>query len=280
MADLTSDWKTGRSVSEGRIDEGDDAVSLVTIHSAKGLEWPVVIPINTGTQLRGPEQFVHRQSDDALHWVLGGLTPPHLADAQAEETRSAARERERLWYVACTRARDLLILPELSGAGAMSWAKILDLGVGRLPDLDLKSFPALAEDEALVMARAQALGAELRALEGEGAVHPDPEECAATALKAPALPDVSALWPTLQAEVPLYATDDDGALVAGRADAVALKDGRIEVVVDWKTDLDPSSAERADYVRQVAAYLRITGAARGALVYLSRGEVVWIHAAS
>ncbi len=109
VADLTADWQDRRPSTEGRIDESVDAVSLVTIHSSKGLEWPVVIPINTATLLRGPGQFVHRQSDDTLHWILGELTPPHLADAQAEEAQSAARERERLWYVAVTRARDLLI---------------------------------------------------------------------------------------------------------------------------------------------------------------------------
>lgn len=363
VADLNADWKAGRSVTEGRIDESDEAVSLVTIHSAKGLEWPVVIPINTGTQMRGPDQFVHRQKDDTLHWVLGGLTPPQLEAAQAEEAKNAARERQRLWYVACTRARDLLILPELHGAGPTSWARILDLGVSALPELDLASLAVQPRSQAAsvsneqtheifaeqadavrasappiiwrrpsdhdgdrpdveevetgeanedvfeasrvegagrirgillhklmeemitgeltgepdhVRARAAALAMELCALEPDGAVHPDWAECAATALRARALPDVAALWSSLQAEVPIYAVDSDGVLVAGRADAVALKDGRIDVVLDWKSDLAPTAAERASYATQVAAYLRVTGASRGALVYLSRDEVNWV----
>lgn len=365
VADLTADWENGRGLSEGRIDESDEAISLVTIHSAKGLEWPVVIPINTGTQLRGPEQFVHRQSDDTLHWVLGGLSPPHLAAAQAEEAAGAARERERLWYVACTRARDVLILPELVGASPTSWAKIIDLRAARLPELDVATLPdaprrrpavepneqtaevfaaeaeavaaaappvawrrpsdhdpdspdveeveageaatdlveaarpvgagrvrgillhklmeemltgELAPDAAAVAARAAALGVELRALEAGETAHPDPAECAATALRARALPEVAVLWPSLQAEVPVFATDTDGALVAGRADALSVVEGRVEVVIDWKSDLDPGPEERSAHAGQVAAYLRVTGAPRAALVYLTRGEIVWVTA--
>ncbi|MDQ7250543.1 UvrD-helicase domain-containing protein [Dongia sedimenti] len=365
VADLTADWQAGRGLTEGRIDESEEAVSLVTIHSAKGLEWPVVIPVNTGTQLRAPEQFVHRQSDDTLHWVLGGLPPPHLADAQAEEASEAARERERLWYVACTRARDLLILPDLIGADPTSWARILDLGATRLPELNAMALPEtrrrrtpsatnlqtpevfaaedefivaaappivwrrpsdhdddrqhlgeveaseavddqvevvqpigagrvrgillhklmeemvtgeLAREQAIVTARAAELGGELRTLEAGEATHPDPAECAMTALRARSLPEVEAFWPSLQTEVPLFAIDADGALVAGRADALSVVEGRIELVVDWKSDLAPSQAERAAHASQVAAYLRVTGAARGAIVYLSRGEVVWVQA--
>ena len=56
---------------EGRIDAAEDAIEIVTIHSAKGLEWPVVIPINSTTELYRGDQFVHRQSDNTLHWMLG-----------------------------------------------------------------------------------------------------------------------------------------------------------------------------------------------------------------
>ncbi len=364
VADLETDWLAGRGVVEGRIDESEDAISLVTVHSAKGLEWPVVIPINTGTQLRGPDQFVHRQSDDSLHWVLGGLLPPHLADARAEEAAGAARERERLWYVACTRARDLLVLPELVGAKATSWARVLDLGTARLPELQLSAphghrrqrptaeqnrqtpelFAAetaavtaaappivwrrptdhdsdrpefqevgageIADDLGAVMrpvgagrvrgillhklleemvtgelvaeltpisARAVELGEQLRALEAAEVIHPDPRECATTALRVRRHPQLDPLWPTLHAEISLLTTDADGALVAGRADAISIVDGRVEAVLDWKSDLDPSSVERAAHASQIQSYLQVTGASRGALVYLSLGEIIWIN---
>ncbi|MNV20613.1 ATP-dependent DNA helicase PcrA [compost metagenome] len=365
VADLTIEWQDRRPATEGRIDESEDAVSLVTIHSAKGLEWPVVIPINTATLLRGPEQFVHRQSDDTLHWILGDLTPPHLIDAQADEALSAARERERLWYVAVTRARDLLILPDLTGAGPRSWSRVVDLGMSRLPELDIATLPRrprtrraasvnaqtrevfaaeadaveaaappvswrrpsehdadrapaqetaqadagedlfeaprpvgagrirgillhklleelltgeLVHDVAAAELRATELVPQLIALEAEDGIAPDPRECAATALRARTLPGIADLWPHLVPEVPIYASEPDGTLFAGRADAICFTDGRPHVVLDWKSDLEPSAAERAGYVSQLADYVRAFGATRGALVYLTRGEVVWLDA--
>lgn len=360
---LSADWEARAPVAEGRIDESEAAVSLVTIHSAKGLEWPVVIPVNTVTNLRAPDQFVHRQSDDTLHWVLGGLPSPALAEAQAEEAASEAWERERLWYVAMTRARDLLVLPEIIGASSASWARVVNLQTSRLPEIDLAALtpapparPAVysnhqtsdvfaAEAAAIVAAappvvwrrpsdhdadrvevgevqageavsdlldapcsvgagrvrgillhklmeemltgelgnhgeavstRAFELSAQLRVLEAGEAAHPDPAECAATALRARALPEIVSIWPFLRAEVPLFATDVDGALVAGRADAVSIVDGRINAVLDWKSDVDPGPQDRATHVSQLRAYMRITGALRGAIVYLSRDEVVWV----
>lgn len=55
--------------------------------------------------------------------------------------------------------------------------------------------------------------------------------------------------------------------MAGRADAVALVEGRIDAVLDWKSDLAPSADERAGRVGQLAEYLRATDAPRGALIY-------------
>ena len=114
VRDLQADWERKVRVPEGRIDAAEDAIEIVTIHSAKGLEWPVVIPINSTTELYRGDQFVHRQSDNTLHWMLGGVAPPDLAAARAEESEEDADQRERIWYVACTRARDLLILPSHS----------------------------------------------------------------------------------------------------------------------------------------------------------------------
>ena len=132
----------------------------------------------------------------------------------------------------------------------------------------------LSDDAHAIRVRTVELVAELGA---EGAAHLDEAECATTAQRARALPEVAALWPSLRAEVPLFAMDADGTLVAGRADAVSVVDGRIDVVLDWKSDLNPHPEERATYARQVAGYLRFAGAQKGAIVYLSRGEVVWVR---
>jgi ATP-dependent exoDNAse (exonuclease V) beta subunit len=144
VRDLTREWRDGVPHSEGRVDAEGDAIELITIHSAKGLEWPVVIPINTGTYLRRRDEFVYRPADETLHWLIGDVVPPDMTAAIESEEQGLARERERLWYVACTRARELLIVPELPQAGRRTWARIIDLAHRDLPELDLLHLTAAA----------------------------------------------------------------------------------------------------------------------------------------
>jgi CRISPR-associated exonuclease Cas4 len=140
--DISRDWKAGADATKGRVDSDGDAIEIVTMHSSKGLEWPVVVPINTATQLRSRNQFVHRPADDTFHWLLGDVVPPGLKVALDADAANAQRERERLWYVACTRARDLLVIPDIRAAGVRSWAKVLALGLEAVPALNLTTFPS------------------------------------------------------------------------------------------------------------------------------------------
>jgi ATP-dependent helicase/nuclease subunit A len=85
-----------------------DAVSLMTVHAAKGLEFPVVFVVNMarGTGgMRPPIRVALSGPDDAS---------VSIADYQSEaDEDTSAREREetrRLLYVALTRARDRLYL--------------------------------------------------------------------------------------------------------------------------------------------------------------------------
>jgi ATP-dependent exoDNAse (exonuclease V) beta subunit len=152
VRNMQAAWEVGEPHREGRIDPSSDAIEIVTIHSSKGLEWPVVIPINTSTQFRSAAQFVHRKSDNTLHWVVGGVTPPAIAQARAGESLQDGLERERMWYVACTRARDLLIIPELPSAEPKTWARVLDLALHDLPQLSLDMLPeASARTEPIVV---------------------------------------------------------------------------------------------------------------------------------
>jgi len=53
-----------------------------------------------------------------------------------------ARERVRLWYVATTRARDLLVLPRHAPElAAGSWGQIVSFGLGSLPALNPAALP-------------------------------------------------------------------------------------------------------------------------------------------
>ena len=142
--DIDADWTGGplgpEPYDEARLDADREAIEIITVHSAKGLEWPVVIPINTGSELRRREPFIHRRHDDTLHWVLGDVIPPAIANAIGVDDRDSAEERERLLYVACTRAMELLILPTFSVQRVNSWAHLLDLGQDDIPEWDTARF--------------------------------------------------------------------------------------------------------------------------------------------
>jgi CRISPR-associated exonuclease Cas4 len=138
--DLDEDWSRRLSHDEGVVDADEHAIKIVTIHTSKGLEWPVVIPINTASGMRPLDQFVHRRSDDTLHWVLGDVVPPDLANAISTEAEQQSEERLRLLYVACTRAMDLLVLPELSWCREQSWARMVDFKLNGLSELNIAHF--------------------------------------------------------------------------------------------------------------------------------------------
>jgi CRISPR-associated exonuclease Cas4 len=138
--DLEADWEGPEPYDEARVDTSGEAIEIVTVHSSKGLEWPVVIPINTASEFRRRDAFIYRQRDDTMHWVLGDVVPPAISDAIGLDDRESAQERERLLYVACTRAIDLLILPALSWTAQNSWAQLLDLKQGDLQELSVSGF--------------------------------------------------------------------------------------------------------------------------------------------
>jgi protein ImuB len=53
---MTAAWTDEARAVEGRPDAQEEAVALFTMHAAKGLEWPIVIPVNTMTGVMSPDR--------------------------------------------------------------------------------------------------------------------------------------------------------------------------------------------------------------------------------
>ncbi|MBM3855419.1 MAG: hypothetical protein FJ399_20075, partial [Verrucomicrobia bacterium] len=375
---LRANWDNSEKQIEGRPDSDAEAVSIITIHSAKGLEWPIVIPVNSPTELDENLAFLHRRSDDTVHFKLLGRAPPDYDVVKQEERDQLRRERVRLWYVALTRACDLLLLPRQTERSPSDWFSLLGASLGELSAFDAaalsrtpvlpkteelanpqdemtwraeaaaitatrrtivwrspsrheggegeqpvrldediftdaaaleanlpaESGPALlresiqggrerglvlhklleevltgetAEEPAALETRAKALLAELGVAEAKSpATGPYTSEIAATVLRALAIPEVTALRPRLLAEITVFSAEIAGSAttcVGGVVDALALReDGAIDVVIDWKSDVDPSAGQIELYRVQVRDYLAATGAREGLIVFVTSGR--------
>lgn len=130
------EWARLQGAENARVTEtvlpetDDDSVRILTVHGAKGLEFPVTVVSGLTTQLarpaRGPTLAFPPGRPPAIRLRAGvesgGFEQWRPIDEQMDE-----HERLRLLYVACTRARDHLIvsLTRLAGTKRRTAASIL-----------------------------------------------------------------------------------------------------------------------------------------------------------
>ena len=102
---------TSRATLDEPDDRDDDAVRISTIHSAKGLEFPVVVLAGMATGQRSSKGAFGVRADGGMEFTVAGIESAGLESWKVDEQapRSAA-ELIRLLYVACTRARDHLVV--------------------------------------------------------------------------------------------------------------------------------------------------------------------------
>jgi ATP-dependent exoDNAse (exonuclease V) beta subunit len=373
---MTAAWTDEARAVEGRPDAQEEAIVLYTMHAAKGLEWPIVVPINTMTGIMPPESAVTDRDSDTFYCPIFGVKPTGYDDARDAEKAELDREHIRLWYVAATRARELLVLPRLDVVPSRSaWNSLLDLSLAGLPALDLshlapdidaavttggnaqtrESFAAEAaaiadrqcwltwlapsrdeggtspiltpeeediwaandaslphtewlapsvqggrerglilhklleeiltgetpDDASALTERARALTVAIgMTVADDPSQGLSPDELAGCVTRTLALPEIVELRPTLVSEFSVYASmvvGDIEQAAVGISDAISFDpDGKPQIVIDWKSDVQPTQATIEHYRAQVRNYLDMTGAERGLIVMVTSGKILTV----
>ena len=167
------------SLLQGRIEEAREepdlpttrpgdahTVRVLSIHKAKGLEAPIVVLYDSADNPRLQADVVPLWEEARIAvGFRGGCQPPGWEALKAREETRAAAEARRLLYVACTRARDLLVIPvppKDARAGAF-WRDVVML-LPPVSDEDVQLLdaetlpavePALARDDLRALGRAE-----------------------------------------------------------------------------------------------------------------------------
>ncbi len=124
---LQQEADEGEAPDAPLVEQGLEGVRMMTVHAAKGLEFPVVI-------LAEPTANAARQ--EPSHWVdpernlwvhpLAGCVPSELREHEHDAIARDNEEALRLSYVAATRAKDLLVVPVCSEKQWKdSWTEVL-----------------------------------------------------------------------------------------------------------------------------------------------------------
>lgn len=112
-------------------------IPFITIHQAKGLEFPVVILANPRKDNRGPQ-------------AVEKLVHPFLECEGEPLDRIAEFDAMRMFYVALSRAKNLLVIAHFKGRGQRMnepFKKLLEDDFPRIADLDWETLPAAQLDD-------------------------------------------------------------------------------------------------------------------------------------
>jgi ATP-dependent exoDNAse (exonuclease V) beta subunit len=129
----------------------------MTVHKAKGLEFPVVILADMTARLRASAAS---RAIDVERRVcalrLAGCAPADLLEHEDEELRRDEAEGTRVAYVAATRARDLLVVPAVGDEEREGWIQPLNTAIyppreARRKQLQAPGCPAFVSKDSVLV---------------------------------------------------------------------------------------------------------------------------------
>ena len=141
---LTAESESQSGTESPVLEEGAEGVRIMTVHAAKGLEFPVVILADMTANLAtaSPDKHVDAERGLAAMRILG-CSPWELQDNSEREHRRDEAEGVRVAYVAATRARDLLVVPTIGDQEMAGWIGALNKSVYTAPGAGRQAGTAL-----------------------------------------------------------------------------------------------------------------------------------------
>jgi ATP-dependent exoDNAse (exonuclease V) beta subunit len=127
---LLEEAQRGEAEDAPAVEQGTEGVRIMTVHRAKGLEFPVVILADPTCKRVRELPTRHVDAERGLFAeTLCGCAPQELLEAAELERRRDEEEAARIAYVAATRARDLLVVPVVGDAEREGWLDALNPAV-------------------------------------------------------------------------------------------------------------------------------------------------------
>jgi len=143
VEELDAQSEKAESAEAPVLEEGAEGVRLMTVHAAKGLEFPIVILADMTANIAAsdPDRYVDARQRLCATRLLR-CAPWELRENEAQERLRERAEGVRVAYVAATRARDLLVAPAVGDEQLDGWLGPLNKAIYPAHDRYRNATPA------------------------------------------------------------------------------------------------------------------------------------------